>query len=189
MADSLERYRTAAGEFGKTVHAVGDDQWGNATPCTEWDVRALVNHLVSETKWLVPLFEGKTVAEVGDDLDGDLLGDDPKAAWDEAIAAALPVISESGAMERTVHLSFGDFPGAEYLDQMWFDLVVHNWDLAKGIDGDASIDPGVAQEALDWVQTVLELYKKAGAFSNPVQVPADADAPTRLIALTGRQPG
>ena len=159
MTDSLERYKVAADAFGTTVHAIGDDEWGNDTPCTEWDVRALLNHLVSETLWIVPLFEGKTVAEVGDALDGDVLGDDPKEAWDDAIAAALPVIEVPGAMETTVHLSFGDFKGADYLDQMWLDLVVHNWDLAKGIDGDTSIDPAVAQEALDWVQTVLEMYQ------------------------------
>ena len=50
---------------------------GGATPCTEWDVRALVNHVLGEIRWAVPLFAGSTIAEVGDRFDGDLLGDDP----------------------------------------------------------------------------------------------------------------
>src|SRR6266508_2731945 len=73
-ARALERY-------GQLVQAIRDDQWNHPTPCTEWDVRVLVNHLVSENLWMPPLLEGKTIADVGDSLDGDLLGDDPKATW------------------------------------------------------------------------------------------------------------
>ena len=61
--DVLELYRRAAGEFGDRVHLVGD-QWGNPSACSEWDVRTLVNHLVNEQVWVVPLMAGATVAEV-----------------------------------------------------------------------------------------------------------------------------
>ena len=78
MSDDMrERYQRAVEAFGARVHAVGDDQWHLPTPCTEWDVHALVNHLVYEMRWSVPLFAGGTIAEVGDRFEGDLLGDDP----------------------------------------------------------------------------------------------------------------
>lgn len=188
MSDTVTRYRSAADQFGEKIHKVAADQWGNDTPCEEWDVHALVNHVVAETFWVAPLFEGRTIAEVGDRFDGDVLGDDPVAAWDEAIAGALDAISQPGALKRTVHLSFGDVDGQEYMDQMLLDLVVHGWDLAVGIGADATIEPTLAETVLAWFIPNAEAWRKAGALGPAVEVPPDADAATRLIGLSGRRP-
>jgi hypothetical protein len=74
VADIRELYRRASESCGQRVLAVRDDQWHAVTPCSEWDVRALVNHLVGENLWVPPLFEGKSIADVGDQFDGDVLG-------------------------------------------------------------------------------------------------------------------
>ena len=129
--DVVELYRRSLEEFGRRVHAVRPDQWGCPTPCDKWEVRNLVSHLVTEQLWVPPLVtEGLTVADVGDRLDGDPLGADPVAAWDAASSAALAAFAAPGALERTVHLSYGDRPAGEYAREMLFDLVVHSWDLA-----------------------------------------------------------
>ena len=95
--EDVQRFHARAVEaFGERVRAVPDDRWNGSTPCTDWDVRALVNHLVGENLWTPPLFEGKTIAEIGDVYDGDVLGADPKgvremilleshASWPDAI--------------------------------------------------------------------------------------------------------
>ena len=88
MPNLLEHHARAMAEFGSRVHAIKADQWGDATPCSDWDVRTLVNHLVNEQLWVPPLMSGATIADVGDALDGDVLGDDPFAAWDAAAAAS-----------------------------------------------------------------------------------------------------
>src|SRR5215213_8834493 len=93
-ADQAELHRRAVEEFGARVRAVADDQWELATPCADWNVRQLVNHLVYENRWTVPLMTGGTIAEVGDRYEGDLLGDRPIQAWDESSAEAV------GADER-----------------------------------------------------------------------------------------
>ena len=77
-ADQAELHRRAVEEFDARVRAVGDDQWELPTPCADWNVRQLVNHLVYENRWTVPLMEGSTIAEVGDRYEGDLLGDAPR---------------------------------------------------------------------------------------------------------------
>ena len=64
------------------VAGVGGDQWKTSSPCEGWDVRELVNHIVSGNFWAGELARGKTIDEVGDRLDGDILGDDPTAAYD-----------------------------------------------------------------------------------------------------------
>src|SRR3954471_19424855 len=113
MGDIRQRFEQAQAHFGELVHQVKDDQCADATPCTDWDVRALVNHLVYESRWAVPLLEGQTIEQVGSAYDGDLLGDDPKATYAEAIAATSAAVDAPGAMDRSVHLSFGETPASE----------------------------------------------------------------------------
>ena len=61
--DVLDLYRRALAEFGRRVHAVRPDQWGCPTPCQDWEVRELVNHLVAEQLWVPPLMAGRTVGQ------------------------------------------------------------------------------------------------------------------------------
>ena len=188
MAENvLELHGRALAEFGRRVHAVRDDQWGCPTPCADWEVRNLVNHLVAEQLWVAPLLAGKRVADLGDFAAGDVLGDDPVAAWDAASAAAAAAFAEPGALERVVHLSYADRPGEEYAREMVFDLVVHSWDLARGISADDTLDPGLVEAVYGSIEPDTDLAA-TGLFDQPVPVAADSDEQTRLIAFTGRRP-
>ncbi|HEX2196457.1 MAG TPA: TIGR03086 family metal-binding protein, partial [Actinomycetota bacterium] len=115
MTDVPDLYRRAMEQFGELLRGVGDDRWDDPTPCTDWSVRDLANHVVGENLWMPPMMEGKTVTDVGDAFDGDLLGDDAAGRWDRAAKEALAAVQEPGALERTVHLSFGDFSGRFYV--------------------------------------------------------------------------
>lgn len=175
-------------EFGRLVAAVTDEQWSAPTPCSDWDVRGLVNHVAGELFWVPPLIEGSTIAEVGDRFDGDLLGDDPVGTWAQASGPALVAAGEPGAMDRTVHLSFGDFPGREYLGQITCDLVVHGWDLARGIGADDGIKPDLLAFAMDFLLPQVDAWRGAGAFGPAVEVAPDAGAQVAFLAQTGRSP-
>lgn len=186
--DVLDLHRRALAEFGRRVHAVGTDQWGCPTPCKEWEVRNLVNHLVAEQLWVPPLLAGKRVADLGDGFAaGDVLGSDPVAVWDVAAAAAREAFGAAGALARTVHLSYADRPAEEYAREMIFDLVVHSWDLAKGISVDDTVDPGLVEAVYASIEPDTDLAA-SGLFDDPVPVPEEADEQTRLIAFTGRTP-
>lgn len=184
--DVLDLYSRALHDFGAYVHGVDDAQWSAPTPCTDWDVTALVNHVVGENRWAVPLFAGSTIAEVGPRLDGDLLGGTPVPVWDESAAAALRAVSEPGAMERVVHLSFGDFPGSEYAMQLFADLLIHGWDLASATGQDARLDPGLVDACAAWFAGVAPDYRAGGAVAPMPQIPSGADAQARLLAEFGR---
>ncbi|MDQ3985484.1 MAG: maleylpyruvate isomerase family mycothiol-dependent enzyme, partial [Actinomycetota bacterium] len=77
MSDLVAQFKKAVEEFDRRVEQIRDDQWELPTPCSEWNVRDLVGHLVYEDKWAAPLLEGQTIEQVGDRFEGDLLGDDP----------------------------------------------------------------------------------------------------------------
>jgi uncharacterized protein (TIGR03086 family) len=187
MTEVTKLFDLACDQFGERVLAVGDDQWQGSTPCTDWDVRALVHHLVSETRWVPPLLAGKTIAEVGDALDGDLLGDDPKASWTMAAADAKEAVARDGAMERTTHLSFGDFAGSDYTFQVLADLTIHGWDLARAVGVDETIDPDLLDAVEPWYREQMTSWKASGAFGGDVEAPEGSDRQTELLALLGRK--
>jgi len=179
--------RHAAGEFGARVSQIRDDQWEADTPDTEWNVRDLVNHVLAENLWAPPLFAGSTIGEVGDRFDGDVLGADPHGSWRAASADALAAADAPGAMDRTVHLSFGDFPGREYAMQLFADHLIHAWDLARAIGADERLDPDLVEACAAWFAGMEEGYRSAGAIAARPPVPDGADAQTRLLAMFGRQ--
>jgi uncharacterized protein (TIGR03086 family) len=182
-----ELHRRAADRFGLLVHAVQPDEWTLPTPCAAWDVRALVNHVTSENLWVPPLFADQTVSDVGDRLDGDLLGTRPQAMWDESLAAAAAAIHAVDAMKQIVHLSFGDVAGHEYVTQLVADLVIHGWDLANAIGHDQTLDPELVQVCASWFSGVAEQARQAGIVGPRLPVPDTADPQTKLLADFGRQ--
>jgi uncharacterized protein (TIGR03086 family) len=186
MSDVRDHFRRAQGHFGELVHAVGDDQWGAQTPCTDWDVRTLVNHLVYEARWAPPLLEGQTIEQVGGRLEGDLLGDEPKSSYDAALREASASVTTTD-LATTVHLSYGDVPAQDYLTQLTGDFVVHAWDLARGIGADDRLDPELVRFVYDAAEPMADALAASGMFAPPVDVSDDADPQTKLLALFGRR--
>ena len=187
MADLRALYRKASKNYNDAVHQIGTDQWHLPTPCTEWDVRALMQHLVNEQLWVVPLLEGKTIAEVGNTFDGDNLGDDPIGAWDEASAGAIAAVDALTSLEQVTHLSFGDFPAEEYLNQMLFDLHIHGWDLRSGIKVDSTLDGELTEYQMPWAEPAMKAYQAVGATAEPPPIADDASPQTKILALSGRR--
>ncbi len=181
-----ELFVGALEHFGTLVHQVPDDAWQAPTPCTEWDVRALVHHLVNEISWTVPLLGGRSVADVGDSLSGDLLGDDPVASWDATAARARAAVSVDGAMELVIHLSRRDVSGADYTFEVFNDLAIHGWDLARAIGADETIDPAFVAVIEERVGPAIAELKASGQYGDEIVPPDGADAQTRLLAMFGR---
>jgi len=184
--DLPELYQRSVAHLGQLVQQVRDDQWAAPTPCREWSVRELVNHVTVENAWAPPLFAGRTIAEVGDQFDGDLLGADPVASWTTYAAGAIAAVRQPAAMARTVQLSFGDFPGREYAMQLFADMLIHSWDLARAIGADEQLDPELVGVLTVWFADMADGYRAAGAVGPRVDVADDSDAQTKLLADFGR---
>jgi uncharacterized protein (TIGR03086 family) len=187
MGDTLTALQRAQDGFSQVLEAVGD-QWASATACSDWDVRALVNHVVGEFLWAQPLVEGKTIDEVGDAFDGDVLGDDPLAVWRTATAGSRAAFGAPGALEGTVHLSFGDFSGNDYCWQLIADVFVHTWDLARGIGAGDSLPEDLSTDVYAFIDPMLTSFGPNDFFAEPIAVGAAASAQDRLLARTGRKP-
>ncbi|MEU4347257.1 TIGR03086 family metal-binding protein [Streptomyces sp. NPDC023838] len=185
-AQLLDRHREAVALFGSRVHDVRPDQWDLPTPCSEWTVRDLVNHLAVEQLWVPPLVaEGRTIADVGDAFEGDVLGADPVGVWERARTAAVAAFAAPGALDGTVHLSYGETPAAAYCSQMVADAVVHTWDLSRAIGADEWLPRALVDAAAREFGGYADQLPPS-LFHAPVKVPDSADAQTRLLAMLGR---
>ncbi|MFD8787651.1 TIGR03086 family metal-binding protein [Kitasatospora sp. NPDC059599] len=181
-------YPEALAAFDERVRLITPDQWDSPTPCSDWSVRDLVNHLTGEQLWVPELLMGATIGEVGGRFDGDVLGADPVAAWTDAAEAARQAWAVPGAADLTVHLSFGDVSGQYYLDQLTTDLAIHTWDLAEGTGRRTRLPAVLVDFALGQISGYGDL-SGSGLFDPPLPVPEDADPQTRLLGLTGRRGG
>ena len=182
-----ELYVRAMERTRRTIDGVRADQWHAGTPCTDWEVRQVTNHLIGENLWAGELFTGKTIQEVGNQLDGDLTGEDPAAAYRHSVAVASTVVTAPGAMTQTCHLSFGDYSGADYAEQLFLDTLIHGWDIAKGTGQDTRLDAELVAACLPIAHTLASQFRSAGVYGEDLPVAPDADPQTRLLALLGRQ--
>lgn len=166
------------------VNAVADDEWDAPTPCAEWTVRDLVNHVAAEDLWTVPLMEGATIGEVGDRFGGDVLGERPAPAALEAAKAAVSVVAERLPYRERVHLSYGDESAEEYLRQLAADHLVHAWDLAAATGGDTRLDPHLVAEVSRWFAGAEDLMRAAGIIGDAA--PPTGEPLGDLLAASGR---
>ncbi len=181
-------YARAMASTLRIIEQVSRERWHAPTPCTEWDAQQIANHIIGENLWAAELFQGKTVAEVGTALDGDLTGDDPAAAYRRSVEVARQAIEAPGAMAATCHLSFGDYSGADYASQLFMDTLIHGWDIAKGTGQDIRLDAELVAGCLPIAAELTRQFRAAGVFGDDLPVGEDADRQTRLLALVGRRP-
>jgi uncharacterized protein (TIGR03086 family) len=169
------------------VAAIAEGQWRDATPCGDWDVRTLVDHVVGGNLWVGELATGHTIADVGDRLDGDNLGADPVAAYDRSARIAAEAFSAPGAMDAPCAVSYGPVPGAVYCGHRIVDVLIHGWDIAVATGQDRALDPDLVDAAAAIVAPQAALLAGSGMFGQIVAVPDGADPQTRLLAQLGRQ--
>lgn len=190
--DAIEALQQARTEFETRLAAITDDQWSNATPCTEWDVRALVNHMMLGNRMTVQLLGGAETSDVIAGLDDDLIEgvDDVPAAF-RAVADALHAdFAADGALEGTVSHPMGEIPRTMFIGFRVCDYAVHAWDLARGIGADDQLDPDLVQWLWEDCQPMKDGLAATGMFGEGASSSVAGDAPLqeRYLDTFGRRP-
>lgn len=185
--DLPEVHATALDTTRVFVAGVQAGQWGDVSVCDGWTVRELVNHIVAGNDWAVELGSGKTIAEVGNRLDGDVLGDDPLGAYDRSSGPAAAVFRAPGAMEAPCAVSYGPVPGSVYCGHRFMDVLIHGWDVAKSTGQPTALPPDLVDACWAVLEPQIELLAGSGMFGTAISVPDDADPQARLLAVLGRE--
>jgi uncharacterized protein (TIGR03086 family) len=187
--DGSELFAKCLEQATAVVKQVRDVDMANTTPCTEWNVRDLAGHMLYELAWVPEIIAGRTVDEVGNKYEGDLFDDDAQdmiVQWERAAARADRAVMEVDP-EGTAHLSYGDVSVDDYLQEIGADLLVHAWDLAKGVGQPLRFDPAAAQAVFARTKPRRPALAESGLFGPAIDVPASADLQTKLLALFGRR--
>ena len=168
------------------VKNVSDDAWGNDTPCSDWDVKAVVNHIVYENVWMLALFSGRTIAEVGNEFEGDLVGDDPAGVYIRTANEVKAILAEPDAMTRTCQISSGPVSGADYAKELFLDTLIHGWDIAIGSKQDATLDSYLVEQCMPLGQAIADNDNYRAAFKAATSGSESGNPQTHLLGLLGR---
>lgn len=192
VAPPIDRLARALDATEAVIAAVREVQWTNRTPCPEWSVRMLLNHLVSGNRLFATILRGEPLPapdELRRTRGADQLGDDPVAAYREAGAALLEAFRQPGVLERIVEVPAGRVPGIVALHIRITELLVHGWDLARATGQAARLPDDLAEEELAFAsgRTAPDVPRTGHPFGPAQPVPEDAPAIERLAAYLGRQ--
>ena len=174
--DLLELYGRAS-EWALDKVAGTEGKLDGATPCEEWTVRELLNHMLATQQYFVGAAQGKDVSPPGPNPP-ELLGDDPLADFARARSETLSVYGEEGVVDRT-----GPALGIAFSDQL-----LHGWDVATATGQDASMPEDLAVAAYEMIHGRFTDEQRKGVFGPELPAPADASPQQKLLAYSGRNP-
>ncbi len=175
MADHNATLSAVLDKTAGLVDNVTPAQYGDPTPCTDWNVERLVQHLSGWTDAYAERAEGKPPAE---DPDAVTVGPDTAAGFRAAAARVMAV--KNGSEPEPEKSPSTEILIAEY--------ILHGWDLAKGTDQPVPYSDAEAAPGLEAMLGMLKPEYRGMGFEAEVNVPEDAGELTRLIAFSGRTP-
>jgi uncharacterized protein (TIGR03086 family) len=183
---------TALDGAGHLVGAVAADQWELPTPCSDWTVRQLVNHLVGGNRLFARVLRGEPLPppdQLGRRGSVDQLGDDAAAAFAGSADELRAALRGPEVMAGTYTVPAGTLPGPALVQLRTVEMLVHGWDLARATDQQVPFPEELADHGLTFSRGMLTRLPAGRQPFGPSRPVADeAPAIDRLAALLGRTP-
>lgn len=186
--DLIALHEKALRATGKIVAGVRPEQLDAPTPCSEWDVRALLNHVIGGNWLFVDIAAGGAFDPNA--TPPDFTAGDVAAAYEESAKAVAAAWGSPELLGKTVRMPIGDVPGQVALSLHFMDKVVHGWDLAKATGQDLDFADDLVEPVYEFVQNAVpDDFRGPGKpFGPRVEAPEGAGTRDRLVAFLGRQP-
>jgi uncharacterized protein (TIGR03086 family) len=176
LTDLLDFYERASGWTGVKVKGA-TNELDRPSPCDEWDVRTLLNHMLDTQRYFTGAARGEDVSPPSP-APPYLLGDDPVATFEQSRSDLMRTFREPGVLEKT-----GPALGIACAEQL-----LHGWDLAKATGQDTTMPEGLPAVAYDMIHGRFSDKQRRGVFKPAMAVAPDASPQDKLLAYTGRDP-
>ncbi len=184
--DIVEMHERALNQTGQIVAGVRQDQLGLPTPCSEWDVRTLLEHVVGGNWNSAATAAGGQRPPNAETQ--DVLEDDPAAAHRQSAEAVKQAWREPGRLDQMYEMPMGTLPGQAVLGIRLVETITHGWDLARATGQAPAFDDDLIQAAIEFAEANVGSARGAGfPFAPAVAVGPDRPAIDRLAGLMGRQ--
>jgi uncharacterized protein (TIGR03086 family) len=178
----------AAAQAARVVSGAPDAPEATTTPCADWDLRTLLNHTILWTSYSAERrAHGESVAE--ELMTKDFTAEPGyQADYAAQIGRAVQAWSDPKAWEGEIGVMGDATPAADVGAMLLMEMVLHAWDVAQATGQEYACEPAVAEAVLTTVQAQAELFRKYDGFKDAINVPDDASALDRALALSGRDP-
>ena len=196
MPDPVDMLRKTTLRVHEIMAGIRQEQGDAATPCTEWNVRQVMNHVIGGAEVLAGSLEGTMPEGIGGVSANSSYSDETDIAklaqaYAGEAARALAAAQRSGAMDNPTPGSMMTMP--QFLIAMANDHIVHGWDLARATGQDDTLDPDVVRASYAMIiapetARLVEMGRQFGFIGPAVAVSDDASLQDKLIAHMGRQP-
>lgn len=186
---NLHKEMTAAADASsRVVGNVRPGQFGDPTPCTEWDVRTLLNHLILWTSYsLERRAHGESVAP--ELMEKDFAADPDFAAdYRNQLDRALAAWADPAVWDQELNVMGSMTPASDVAALIVAEMVLHGWDLAAATGQSYTVDDNAAAAALAAVEANADLFRQYKGFAEPVTIATGAPVLDKTLALTGRDP-
>lgn len=182
--DIRELDRRALAATGAVIARIGARDWTRPTPCSEWTLRDIVEHLVDSNWRFAGFARGESAPE------SPAPGTDPARAFAESADALCAATAPDESLTREFDLGrIGVLPGRNALAIHFGDTLVHGWDLARALGEEHELDTDLAEAALRITSRFPDtppVRGQGGAFGPALPPPAGATPTQRLVAWLGR---
>ena len=180
MDQIVELHRRASDGLLTTARAAAG-KWDLPSPCTEWDARGVVEHVIGFHEVLILKPLGVRVERPRDD---------PAARWQVTAEALASVLAGEGALDASVEVPGGRATELRQLvPTLTTDVLVHTWDLARAVGAPDVLDPELCEIAYARASKNRDALRGSSMFGDEVKVPDDAPLQDRMLGLFGRDPG
>jgi uncharacterized protein (TIGR03086 family) len=180
----------AVAPLPEIINAIEPSQLGNRTPCADWDVRTLVNHLLFWGPPQVGAGRKELIPPPGDsEHEANLTSGDWATALTNHFDSLATAWGEPSAWEGNTRLDgSSEMPAAVIGGMVVGEVVVHGWDLARATGQQPQWDPELLDYLLQEATGMAEQARQMGLFGPEVTVPASASTVDRILGITGRDP-
>jgi len=184
LATTLERSANATAAVARGVRP---DQLDNSTPCGDWNVEELMNHLIGTMEYFAARGAGSEPSGPPQPA--------PRTTYEETVehlehaaSATADAWGRPGALEQTIETGSGKMPASAMATMVASEILTHGWDLAKATGQRMPADDVDVDQVLAGMKQNLKPEARGQGFGPEMQAPRDAPPIDRLAAFLGRKP-